>query len=251
MSPIWKRRRDPIEAILWANRPEPDKGFAALVLAKLERQETRSNAVAFRRRVLAVGLVTALAAAGAVAAGGASAVSSSISGLVQVADHGVNGNPQGNGQQAATTTADTTTATATTTPAVSTPDSTTTAATTTAATTTASTTTATTTTTTTTSTAAATTPTPTTTSTAANQSNGGPATPTNTGTVVNNGSTSNSGEQGESPGDRQYAVTVCHHTDSATNPWVELTVSQQGAANLVAHDPPDFIVGPGSPCPPT
>jgi hypothetical protein len=54
-------------------------------------------------------------------------------------------------------------------------------------------------------------------------------------------------------GQHQYAVPVCHHTHSATNPWVELFLSPQGAANHLKHHPEDFIVGaPGNPttCPP-
>ncbi len=56
-----------------------------------------------------------------------------------------------------------------------------------------------------------------------------------------------------SAGDHQYSVEVCHHTESQKNPWVDLFVSPQGAANLVKHHPPDYIVGaPGNPttCPP-
>jgi hypothetical protein len=51
-------------------------------------------------------------------------------------------------------------------------------------------------------------------------------------------------------GDNQYAIEVCHHTGSATNPWVDLFLSPQGAANHVAHDAPDFYVTPTTPCPP-
>lgn len=54
-------------------------------------------------------------------------------------------------------------------------------------------------------------------------------------------------------GNYETNVPVCHHTGSRTNPWVEIFVSPQGAANHVKHDPPDYIVGaPGSPntCPP-
>jgi hypothetical protein len=59
------------------------------------------------------------------------------------------------------------------------------------------------------------------------------------------------GDDNGSAGDRQYAVTICHHTGSATNPWVELTLSPQGAANHLAHHPDDFIVTTTTPCPPT
>lgn len=54
-------------------------------------------------------------------------------------------------------------------------------------------------------------------------------------------------------GNYETNVPVCHHTGSQTNPWMEIFVSPQGAANHVKHDPPDYIVGaPGSPntCPP-
>ncbi|HJQ48890.1 MAG TPA: hypothetical protein VJ838_00030 [Gaiellaceae bacterium] len=56
-----------------------------------------------------------------------------------------------------------------------------------------------------------------------------------------------------SAGDHQYAVELCHHTHSTTNPWVDLFLSPQGAANHLKHHPMDFIVGaPGNPttCPP-
>lgn len=58
----------------------------------------------------------------------------------------------------------------------------------------------------------------------------------------------NQDNQGESPGDHQYAVTICHHTSSATNPWVELTLSPQGAAAHLRNHPDDYIVTPTHPC---
>lgn len=62
-------------------------------------------------------------------------------------------------------------------------------------------------------------------------------------------------EKNSSPSaaDDQYTVPVCHHTGSKKHPWHEIFVSPQGAANLVKHHPPDYIVGaPGNPttCPP-
>ena len=63
----------------------------------------------------------------------------------------------------------------------------------------------------------------------------------------------NGDDNSPSAGEHQYAVEVCHKTHSAKNPWVDLFVSPQGAANLVKHHPPDYIVGaPGNPttCPP-
>lgn len=54
-----------------------------------------------------------------------------------------------------------------------------------------------------------------------------------------------------SAGEHQYAVAICHHTHSATNPWVELFLSPQGAANHLKHHPDDFLVDSTHPCPPT
>lgn len=56
-----------------------------------------------------------------------------------------------------------------------------------------------------------------------------------------------------SAGDQQYTVEICHHTHSATNPWIDLFLSPQGAANHLQHHPLDYAVGaPGNPttCPP-
>jgi hypothetical protein len=46
-------------------------------------------------------------------------------------------------------------------------------------------------------------------------------------------------------------VTICHHTGSQTNPWVEITVSENAVKAHVGHHDGDFIVGPNAPCPPT
>ena len=51
----------------------------------------------------------------------------------------------------------------------------------------------------------------------------------------------------EYPGQK---VTICHHTGSQTNPWVEITISQNAVpAHLTDHDG-DFVVTPTRPCPP-
>jgi len=46
----------------------------------------------------------------------------------------------------------------------------------------------------------------------------------------------------------QYSVTICHATASRTNPYVQLTLSPQGAAEHLAHHPGDFLAPPGG-CP--
>jgi hypothetical protein len=71
-------------------------------------------------------------------------------------------------------------------------------------------------------------------------------------TNSNNGNADDNNSR-SSAGDHQYAVELCHHTSSATNPWVDLFLSPQGAANHLKHHPLDYIVGaPGNPttCPP-
>jgi hypothetical protein len=46
-------------------------------------------------------------------------------------------------------------------------------------------------------------------------------------------------------------VTVCHHTGSQTNPWVEITISENALPAHLGHHDGDFVVTPTSPCPPT
>jgi hypothetical protein len=52
----------------------------------------------------------------------------------------------------------------------------------------------------------------------------------------------------EYPGQK---VTVCHHTGSKTNPWVEITISVNALKAHVGHHDGDFVVTPATPCPPT
>jgi hypothetical protein len=51
------------------------------------------------------------------------------------------------------------------------------------------------------------------------------------------------------PGD--HKVTICHHTHSASNPWVEIRVDENGARHHLAHHDGDFVVDSTHPCPPT
>jgi len=52
----------------------------------------------------------------------------------------------------------------------------------------------------------------------------------------------------DGPGAHQYAVKICHATGSKTNPYVELTLSPQGAAAHLLHHPGDFV-DTGGGCP--
>jgi hypothetical protein len=79
-------------------------------------------------------------------------------------------------------------------------------------------------------------------------------TPNNNGNAHQDKNGSNgkddNGNGDDSAGDHQYAVEVCHHTGSTTNPWVPLFLSPQGAANHLKNHPDDFLVDSTHPCPP-
>src|SRR4029079_1002713 len=53
--------------------------------------------------------------------------------------------------------------------------------------------------------------------------------------------------QGGSNSNDNSKVTICHNTGSATNPWVEITISTNA---LPAHSGSDFVVSAGPACPP-
>ena len=44
-------------------------------------------------------------------------------------------------------------------------------------------------------------------------------------------------------------VTICHRTGSETNPWVEITVSENAVPAHLKHHDGDFVVGFRAPCP--
>jgi hypothetical protein len=49
----------------------------------------------------------------------------------------------------------------------------------------------------------------------------------------------------------QYKVAVCHHTHSATHPWVQINVASAGWLHGHSKHRGDFLVTSASPCPPT
>jgi hypothetical protein len=217
MSRFWKRHQsDPVETLLQANRPQPSDEYIASQLARLETRPRRSHVgVRLGARVLVAAGITALALGAALAAGGISSAADGVHGLVNVAKLSVGDQPQDKSKpnKDESTTTENTPTT--------TQDSSTT-------------------TTDTTSTGQDTSTTTTTLGTAAP-------------IVDNNSGPADDNSQNESAGDHQYAIEICHHTSSATNPWVDLFLSPQGAANHLANHtgpPPDFLVTPNTPCPP-
>ena len=49
----------------------------------------------------------------------------------------------------------------------------------------------------------------------------------------------------------QYKVAVCHHTHSASHPWVQINVASSGWLHGHSKHRADFLVTSASPCPPT
>ena len=88
MPQFWKRRRDHVESLLEAHRPEPRDDYVASVLERLDSEPRRSRGFGVGRRLLVAAVLTALAMGAAVAAGGVQTTRHSVSGLVQVAKNG-------------------------------------------------------------------------------------------------------------------------------------------------------------------
>jgi hypothetical protein len=50
------------------------------------------------------------------------------------------------------------------------------------------------------------------------------------------------------PAQRQYQVTICHRTTTASRPWTQLSVGVASIKKYLARG--DFVVTPSTPCPP-
>jgi hypothetical protein len=180
------RGDDQLEQLLRANRPQPRDQFVTSMLGRLDTRRRGLRPQRITARILVAAAVTALALGAAVAAGGTHTVATSITGLINVAKHGVN------------------------------------------------------------------TPSQPTSTVSSNGSNNGNGNGNNgNGNGIDNAGNGHNGNNGNGAGDNQYSVTICHHTGSSKNPWIELTLSPQGAANHLKNHPEDFIVTPSTPCPPT
>jgi hypothetical protein len=63
------------------------------------------------------------------------------------------------------------------------------------------------------------------------------------------GPSSKPARQQQSPAQDQYRTTICHRTESAKNPWVEITVSDNALTAHQRHG--DIIPAPPGGCPTT
>jgi hypothetical protein len=225
MPRFWMRdRHDPVDRLLRDNSPQPRDEYVAAMLARLEGERHRLfRPRSLGRRALLAAVVTALAFGAAVAAGGVQSATSGIKGLVNVAKKSVNA-------PAPTPTAPTSgkdngnsgnngnkggggNGNGRASASVTTSSS---------------------------NKSSSNKPTTNTTATSADT----------TSRVDTSSSVSANDPTPQTPADAQYVDAVCHHTGSAKNPAFIIYVSPSGAANLVAHHPPDYIITMNIPVPP-
>jgi hypothetical protein len=220
MPRFWMRdRRDSVDRLLRESRPQPRDEYLATMLARLESERRRLfRPRTLGRRVLLAAVVTALAFGAAVAAGGVQSASSGLTGLVNVAKKSIGSPATSSGHESNNARGKDHSAGTTTTGSEGTGK----------------------------------TPTGgnTTTTGSGNGATGANVEQHGNGNTDNTTGYGKSENAGEDPAEHQYSVAVCHHTHSATNPWVEIHVPPEVAARFVAHfDPWDFIVTRSHQCP--
>lgn len=99
MPRFWKHRRnDRVETLLRDNRPEPGDDLVRSVLARLDTEQPRFRVTGLGRRLAVAGVLTALTAGVAIAAGGVQTTTHSIGNLVEVGKKGVSNQSSNQGE---------------------------------------------------------------------------------------------------------------------------------------------------------